>query len=193
MLVVGERKGHWQKRNAIGKILEPVHEVERLLDWDVGESINLDGVEESLDCSLVFWEEGEEFVLEFVEVAIEGEEPAVFELELRQIFGWENLWVAIESADMLPKRIELACWFCADNPVGAAIDILAFSIPASALSTRDVVLLVNLHIKTIVEEINPRGESGYSGSDDYDFWLVCVIHLVLETTYYKSSVYNSSN
>ncbi len=83
MFVMGERKGHWQKRNAIGEILEPVHEVERLLDWDVGETIDLDGVEESLDRSLVFWEEGEEFVLEFVEVAIEGEEPAVFELELR--------------------------------------------------------------------------------------------------------------
>ena len=57
--------------------MEPVHEVERLLDWDVGETIDLDGVEESLDGPLVFWEEGEELILKFVEVAIEGEEPAI--------------------------------------------------------------------------------------------------------------------
>ncbi len=93
---------------------------------------------------------------------------------------------------MLPKRVELTCWFSANDPVGAAIDILAFSIPASALSARDVVLLINLHIKTIVEEINPRGEAGNSGSDNYDFWLACVIHLVLETTYYKRRLCGSS-
>ena len=150
----------------------------------MGEAIDFDDSKESLDGSLVFWEEGEEFVLELVEIAIEGEEPAVFELELRQVFGWEDLWVAIERADMLPKRIKLACWFGADDPVGAAIDILAFAVPAGAFSASDVVFLINLHVKTIVEEINPRGESGNSGSDDYDFWLFSVIHLVLETTYY---------
>ena len=48
----------------------------------MGEAVDLDGVEESLDCPLVFWEESEEFVLELIEVAIESEEPSVFELEL---------------------------------------------------------------------------------------------------------------
>ena len=77
--------------------------------------------------------------------------------------------------------------------MGAAIDVLAFSIPTSALSARDVVLLVNLHVKTIVEEIDPRRETGDASSDHYDFWLACKIHLVLKTTNYIHEVYASSN
>ena len=83
VLVVGEWQRHREKGDAISEILEPVHEVERLLDWDMGETIDLDGVEESLDRSLVFWEEGEEFVLELVEVALEGEPSSIAKLELR--------------------------------------------------------------------------------------------------------------
>lgn len=94
---------------------------------------------------------------------------------------------------MLPKRIEFTRWLSADDPVGAAIDVLAFSIPAGALSARDVVLLVNLHVKTIVEEIDPRRETGDASSDHYDFRFARKIHLVLKTTYYIHKVYASSN
>ena len=83
--------------------------------------------------------------------------------------------IVLDRADFLPKGVDVASIFGPDDPVGAAIDVDAFPLPAGAFSAGEDMLFVDRHIIAVSAKVDAGRHAGYPASHDDHFLLHAAI------------------
>ena len=79
-----------------------VHVIKRFLGWNMNGLISLDRVDEGTDVLFIFWEEGHHFIIQFVDIAPEGEDTTIIKSEFGNVFCFKNSWISIKGTDVFP-------------------------------------------------------------------------------------------